>query len=200
MPAGTDDAYRRVSRAVWDTVAESGIEATTVRAVAARADCTTGLIMHRFGSRSAMLVHARQTLFERTAARADGVDAEQLDTPAERVLAVVRTALPIDAERMEEARVWTGFAAASISDPDLRAVHLRNTRQWLTRITGLVADLDARVTDADAARGAREIVTGVEGIAVIAALDSANYPPDEQERLVRRTVTDVVNRITGGRA
>ncbi|WP_237341625.1 TetR family transcriptional regulator [Williamsia soli] len=69
-----------------------GIEATTVRAVAARAECTTGLIMHRFGSRSEMLVHARQTLFERTAARADSADSAGGITAAECLAAVVCTA------------------------------------------------------------------------------------------------------------
>ncbi|MBJ7289216.1 TetR/AcrR family transcriptional regulator [Williamsia sp.] len=196
MTADAADARHRVSRAVWDTVAELGIEATTVRAVAARADCTTGLIMHRFGSRSAMLVHARETLFERTAARADGVDAARDATPAQHLLAVVSSVLPLDEERTVETRIFIGFAAASIADAELRAVHVRNTRQWLTRITGLVADLHPHITVTDAGDHAREIVTAVEGVAVLAALDSTMYPPATQEQLVRRTVADVVDRIS----
>jgi len=195
--ADNDDARHRVSRAVWDTVAELGIEATTVRAVAARADCTTGLIMHRFGSRSAMLVHARQTLFDRTARRADGVDA---GTPAaDRLLAVACTVLPLDDVRMVEARIFTGFAAASIADAELRELHVHNTRRWLARITGLVADLGPHVTDVEAGEWAQEIVATMEGIAVLAVLDGPTYPAAIQERLARRTIADVVERSRGAR-
>ncbi|GAA1458227.1 TetR/AcrR family transcriptional regulator [Williamsia maris] len=193
-----DAARHRVSRAVWDTVAELGIEATTVRAVAARADCTTGLIMHRFGSRSAMLVHARQTLFDRTATRADGVDAGE--PAAKRLLAVACTVLPLDDVRMVEARIFTGFAAASIADAELRELHVHNTRQWLERITGLVADLGSHVTDVEATEWAQEIVATMEGIAVLAVLDSPTYPAAAQERLARRTIADVVERIRGATA
>ena len=197
MLADNADARQRVSHAVWDTVAELGIEATTVRAVAVRADCTTGLIMHRFGSRSAMLVHARQTLFDRTARRADGVDA---DTPAaDRLLAVACTVLPLDDVRTVEARIFTGFAAASIADAELRELHVHNTRQWLSRITGLVAGLGSHVTDVQATEWAQEIVATMEGIAILAVLDGPTYPAAVQERLARRTITDVVDRVAGVR-
>lgn len=197
VAAEVDDARQRISRAVWDTVAELGIEATTVRAVAARAECTTGLIMHRFGSRSAMLVHARQTLFKRTAARADSVSVARGATATERLVAVACTALPLDDERVVEARIWTGFAAASIAHAELRELHMHHTQQWLARITEHVARLDSRIDDADASAYAQQIVAAVEGVAVLAVLDSATYPPAVQVRLVRRTIADVVNRIAG---
>ncbi|PYE20851.1 TetR family transcriptional regulator [Williamsia limnetica] len=199
LAAKVNDARGRISRAVWDTVAELGIEATTVRAVADRADCTTGLIMHRFGSRSAMLVHARQMLFERTSARADSVAEARATSAAERLFAIACTALPLDDERIVEARIWTGFAAASIADADLRELHVHNTRQWLARITNLVAGLDSDVTDADATEYAQQIIAVVEGAAVLAVLDDTMYPPARQKRLLHQTITDVVNRIGSDR-
>lgn len=194
-----EETRQRISRAVWDTVAEVGIEATTVRAVAVKADCTTGLIMHRFGSRSAMLVHARQTLFERTAARASSIEDGGHGTAAERLIDVVSSVLPLDEERIVEARIWTGFAAAAVADSELRELHVQNTRQWLARITGLVAELGTHITDVDAVEYAQEIVTAVEGIVVLAVLDGETYPPALQERLACRAVTDVVDRIAGVR-
>ena len=70
----TDATRMRLSQAVWETVANDGIEATTVRRVAQRAECTTGLLMHQFGSRTAMLTHAREVLYKRTAASADNAE------------------------------------------------------------------------------------------------------------------------------
>ncbi|WP_415977022.1 TetR/AcrR family transcriptional regulator [Rhodococcus sp. 077-4] len=194
MTVDVDDPRRRISQAVWDTIAELGIEATTVRAVAARAGCTTGLIMHRFGSRSAMLVHARQTLFQRTAARADKA-AEHLESAQERLYAVVCSVLPLDDERIVEGRIFTGFAAAAIADAELRNPHVTNTRQWITRIAGLVADLGTDVTDTDATAFALEIVTAVEGIVVLAVLDRETYPPTTQKQLAHRTIADIADRI-----
>ena len=46
-------------RAVWAVLAHQGLEKLTVRAVAAAARCTTGLVMHRFPNRRALLLHAR---------------------------------------------------------------------------------------------------------------------------------------------
>ena len=48
-----------LSRAVWSVLAGQGLERLTVRAVAAAAGCTTGLVMHRFPNRQALLLHAR---------------------------------------------------------------------------------------------------------------------------------------------
>ncbi|OZC67372.1 hypothetical protein CH306_16695 [Rhodococcus sp. 15-725-2-2b] len=194
MTAESDDTRHRISQAVWDTIAELGIEATTVRAVATRAGCTTGLIMHRFGSRSAMLVHARQSLFERTAARADKAGASRRKSAAERLYAVVCSVLPLDDDRIVEARIFTGFAAAAIVDTDLRDPHVTHTRQWLTRIAGLVADLGTHVTDAEATDYALQIAIAVEGIVVLAVLDPETYPPASQKRLAQRTIDNVVDR------
>ena len=72
--ASTAATNLRLSQAVWETVANDGIEATTVRRVAERAECTTGLLMYHFGTRTAMLAHAREVLYKRTAARADNAE------------------------------------------------------------------------------------------------------------------------------
>lgn len=105
----------RLSQTVRETVADDGIEATTVRRVAARAKCTTGLLMHHFGSRLVMLSHARQLLYTRTASRADNAEALRLK-PRDTLFEVLSGTLPLDAERQQEARVWMGFAAATLPD------------------------------------------------------------------------------------
>ena len=50
--------HERLSRAVWEVLAGQGIERLTLRSVAAAAGCTTGLVMHRFPNRRALLRHA----------------------------------------------------------------------------------------------------------------------------------------------
>lgn len=183
----------RVSAAVWAVVAESGIEATTVRAVAEKADCTTGLIMHHFGSRTAMLTHARQLLFTRVAQRADRAEAAYAD-PRDRLAAVLESILPLDATRTEEARVWSGFAAAALASPELRDVHVANTGEWRARITRLVGDAAAgRETDFELAAG--RLIATTEGLAVLAILDAEIYPPAQQKAILDDAVVDALHRL-----
>src|SRR3954451_18032627 len=85
----------QLSRAVWDVLAKQGIERLTIRAVAAAAGCTTGLVMHRFPNRRALLTHARQLLHERTRARVEALEAEAA-VPKEALRAVLAQGLALD--------------------------------------------------------------------------------------------------------
>src|SRR5688500_11562682 len=69
----------RLSTATWSVLAEHGLAGLTLRAVAERAGCSTGLVLHTFPDKQALLVHARTLLHERTAARADAAQASGLE-------------------------------------------------------------------------------------------------------------------------
>ncbi|MGL3200357.1 MULTISPECIES: TetR family transcriptional regulator, partial [Curtobacterium] len=89
MPRIRDDAAHRarLSDAVFTTLAELGPTGLTLRAVAERAGCTTGLVLHTFPDKRALLLHAREVLHERTRARAEASEASAPD-PAAAVRAV----------------------------------------------------------------------------------------------------------------
>src|SRR5689334_5462292 len=74
-PADRAAQGEALSRAVWDVLARQGLEKLTVRAVAAAAGCTTGLVMHRFPNRRALLRHARQLLHDTTRQRVEALEA-----------------------------------------------------------------------------------------------------------------------------
>ncbi|EEP70459.1 TetR family transcriptional regulator [Micromonospora sp. ATCC 39149] len=118
-----------LSSATWAVLAERGIAGLTVRAVAERVGCTSGLVFHTFPSKQALLAHARQTLFERAAARVDAVE-RQGGTPAEVLENVMLTLLALDRDGAEEARVWISFLAAAPASPELADHHLAGNRPW----------------------------------------------------------------------
>src|SRR3982750_2895830 len=62
-----------LSGAVWDVLARQGLERLTVRAVAAAAGCTTGLVMHRVPHRRALLRHGREVLHETSRRRVEAL-------------------------------------------------------------------------------------------------------------------------------
>jgi TetR/AcrR family transcriptional regulator, transcriptional repressor of bet genes len=178
-----EDAGEALSRAVWDVLARDGLERLTIRAVAAAAGCTTGLVMHRFADRRALLRHARRLLHEVTGARVAALEAAA-GSPRAALRAVLHQGLALDDQRAAESRVWLGFLAAAFADGDLIAMHRANNRGWRSRIERLVA---AAAPDWPARRvgpAALALLSMVEGVAALAAADPQEYPPAEQEAML----------------
>jgi AcrR family transcriptional regulator len=167
----------RLSKAVWDVLASQGLERLTIRAVAAAAGCTTGLVMHRFPNRRALLRHARQLLHETTRARVEGLEAAA-GTPRAALRAVLRQGLVLDPQTTAESTVWLGFLAAAVADEELTAVHRANSRAWRARVGRLV---EAAGPAHDPATVTVALIAMVEGTAAFAAADPESFPPAVQE-------------------
>ncbi|BCB85778.1 TetR family transcriptional regulator C-terminal domain-containing protein [Phytohabitans suffuscus] len=176
-----------LSRAVWDVLAHQGLERLTIRAVAAAAGCTTGLVMHRFPNRHALLLHARRLLHERTRARVEALEAASA-TPREALRAVLRQSLSLDDELRTESTVWVGFLAAAVGDDELIAQHRANNQSWRQRITRLVAAAAPDWPADRAEAAAATLVALVEGAAALGSGDPDGYPPATQERMLDDTL------------
>jgi len=172
-----------LSRAVWDVLAEQGLQRLTVRAVAAAAGCTTGLVMHRFPDRRALLAHARQLLHDKTRARVEALEAGA-DSPRAALRAVLHQGLATDPETAHESVVWTGFLAAAVTDPELIEMHRRNNRSWRARVERLVAAAAPGWPAARVGAIALALIAMAEGAAIFAAADPASYPAADQERML----------------
>ncbi|MBL7254887.1 TetR/AcrR family transcriptional regulator [Paractinoplanes lichenicola] len=172
-----------LSRAVWDVLAHQGLEKLTVRAVAAAAGCTTGLVMHRFPNRRALLLHARELLHEKSRVRVDALEADAA-TPREALRAVLHRGLATDPETVTDSVVWMGFLAAAVSDGELITMHRRHNRSWRARIERLVAASAPDWTPAQVKPAALGLIAMAEGVAAFAAADPSHYPAADQERML----------------
>lgn len=209
MPRTRDaDATRlRLSEAVFTTLADRGPVGLTLRAVAERAGCTTGLVLHTFPNKQALLLHARDVLHERTRLRADRVESDASD-PAAALRAVVAAALPTDEATLAEARVWIGFLAAALSDPVLVERHADNSGAFADRLARLLTSADeagatgAGATEAGAAGDvtvrAAALAAAVEGVSSLAAGDPERWPPVRQRAVLDRAVSDALGRRLPG--
>jgi AcrR family transcriptional regulator len=172
-----------LSRAVWSVLAGQGLERLTVRAVAAAAGCTTGLVMHRFPNRQALLLHARQLLHEVTRARVEALETEA-PTPRAALRAILRQGMALDEQTRQEAIVWMGFLAAAVADDQLIEEHRRNNRSWRQRVERLTAAAAPEWTPERVSAIALALITMTEGVAVYAAADPAAFPPADQESML----------------
>ncbi|MFC4852589.1 TetR/AcrR family transcriptional regulator [Actinophytocola glycyrrhizae] len=180
--------HERLSRAVWEVLAGQGIERLTIRAVAAAAGCTTGLVMHRFPNRRALLRHARQLLHERTRARADTLEA-QAPTPRAALHAVLAQGMALDEETATESVVWVGFLAATVGDEELAALHRTGNHAWRDRISRLVSAVAPAWPPPRVTTTAFALIAMVEGAAALASADPATYPPRAQRSMLDATLT-----------
>jgi TetR/AcrR family transcriptional repressor of bet genes len=178
-----------ISEAVWRVLSADGLQGLTLRAVAREAGCTTGLVLHRFPDKKALLVHARLMLHERTHSRMLQEIAAHPDPRAALDEVIVGALLG----REFDSRIWLGFLAATISAPELTAVQNEAHRHFSEAVSALVARCrpdwdDARIRDVTVT-----VMSMISGMAALGAVDPAIYTPDVQESSLRAT-TDALMR------
>jgi TetR/AcrR family transcriptional regulator, transcriptional repressor of bet genes len=169
----------QLSGAVWDVLARDGLERLTIRAVARAAGCTTGLVMHRFPNRRALILHARHLLHERTRARVEALEAAA-DSPRAALHAVLRQVLALDADTTAEIVVWLGFLAAAVGDQELAALHRAKTAAWRERVSRLVRACAPDWPPQRVRTATYALIAAAEGGAALASANPAAYPAAAQ--------------------
>ncbi|MCS7477727.1 TetR/AcrR family transcriptional regulator [Umezawaea endophytica] len=126
MPKRIDHDLRRrqIAEALWRLVAANGMEAVSLRQVAAGAGVSMGMVQHYFTDKEEMVLFALSSLTEQVGRRVGEALADQ-DDPLQRVRAVLVQTLPLDDERRLEARVAVTFLARAPVDEKI-AAHLRS--------------------------------------------------------------------------
>ncbi len=182
MPKQVDHEARRreLVQASWDVIAREGIERTTLRKVAAAADCTTGRIAHYFSGRDELIRLALRAA--NSAAGKRMVEIAKTESNAhERLRRVVYEGLPLDAARLREWKVWIVFWAAAASNDDLARENVRRYKEWQRLLSKLISDVSGP-DDADV--HALTLVSLVDGLGIRTAL----VPSKNNRSLARATV------------
>lgn len=125
MPKVVDRRQRRLElvEATWRIIARRGISSATMRQIAAEAGFANGALKPYFPSKAELIEATYAFVFDRTNRRVD-VAAEGLEGLAA-LEAFSREVLPLDEDRLDEARVVISFWQEAAHDP--RAAELNNT-------------------------------------------------------------------------
>jgi AcrR family transcriptional regulator len=180
MPKHVDHEQRReeIAAALWRLVVREGIEAASVRRVAAEAGWSTGSLRHYFQTHSQLLTFAMELVIQRVTQRVSALRPEgSVQATARRVLAEV---LPLDADRQAENQVWLAFTARSLVEPELRA--LRDEAHAALR--GLCLDAVRVLGVAAPEREAERVHALIDGLALHAVLDGRVTTPARQLELL----------------
>ena len=185
MPKLVDHASRReeLVHAVWRILARDGAAAMTMRQVAAEAGYANGALKPYFATKTDLVEATYTHVFEQTNRRVAGAVTGLRGLAAVEVFS--REVMPLDDERLDEARVVLAFWQEAAHDATRAAHNRRFMAQWRD---SLLAWLDeARVdgeltTPADPATWTDGFLTFLLGTQVTAALGLPAASPAHLER------------------
>lgn len=184
MPRQVDHEARRrqIAEAVWTVIATRGLEAVSLREVAAEAGVSMGMVQHHFGTKDAMLLFACEHLVERGAEMAAAMTAGSDDpaSPLTAIRNVLVLGLPLVDEQRLAASVWFAFVTRAVIDPDL-ATLIRAS--WSGGHEFVVAELRRAqergevAIDVDVQREAIALVALIDGL--VSHVMVGHYTTDE---------------------
>jgi AcrR family transcriptional regulator len=187
MPRTVDAVERRtrVAAAARAVIARDGPDAASVRRVAAEAGSSTTVVTHYFADKEALFAAAVEDAYRAVAARM----AAHLDGPGglTTLRAVLLEALPLDAERAAEARVWMAFWSMAASRSTLREVQSAGYAAWRELVARLLADAVERgEVAAEPGTGdvGEQLMCLVDGLLMQATLEPDRLPAACQVQLL----------------
>lgn len=184
MPRVVDHDQRRgeLAEIAARLIAQGGVEAATVRAVALAAGYSTKVVSHYFADKQAlMLLTYRHAVLKSQAL----TEASQPPDGAD-VAAFLHALLPISDVVRQNWLVWLAFWALAITDEQLAAEQRQRVENVVDRLDGILArdPRFAPMTGPDRRQCATSLYSTVLGIAMQAVFDPVGWPASRQTGIV----------------
>lgn len=188
VPKVVDQTERRtqVAAAARAVIARDGLEGASVRRVAAEAGSSTTVVTHYFADKDALLLAAVEDAYAAVAARALA-KAESGLTGLPGLRMILLEALPLDAERRAEARVWIAFWAAATIREELRPVQTKGYRIWQEVVSRMLVAAEARGqirSGLDLVREGEQLMCLVDGLLLQSILEPRRLTADRQVKIL----------------
>jgi len=175
-----DERRRTVARVAADLVIEGGVDAVTVRDVAAGAGTSTAIVSHYFRDKRELL---RFTFAEAASRARRRVDAVLARDPAD-VAGLCEALLPLDDERRADWQIWFAFWGQAVADPALGAEQRQRVLDTRAILAAAVGAASPRLTAESADDESRRLLTLITGVAAQAVFDPDDWPPHRQRQLL----------------
>ena len=149
MPKNVDHENRRLelAGALWRVAARDGLQAATVRSVAAESGWSSGALRHYFPSKSDMLLFAVDHAIGEVRRRVDRIDPSGPGLSPLRSL--LEELLPLDEQRRVESDAWFTLAVRAQTDPELRQRRREVDGLIRSAVRGVVRQIVASHRDTD---------------------------------------------------
>jgi AcrR family transcriptional regulator len=174
VPKIVDHDERRLELvdATWRIIARHGLEGATMREIATEAGFANGALKPYFPTKDTLLEFAFGHVFNRTNKRIAEVTAGKSGLAALRAFCL--EVLPLDEERVNEARIVIPFWQKAVNDPQKAQIHQQSMEEWLVAIRRYLAeardagDIGTAVADAALASQLLNMLLGAQIAAALA--------------------------------
>ncbi|MDO5752648.1 TetR/AcrR family transcriptional regulator [Arthrobacter sp.] len=175
MPKIVDHDQRRLELvdATWRIIAQHGIEGATMREIATEAGFANGALKPYFPTKDHLITFAFGHVFSRTNQRIASAVANKVGLEAMR--AFCQEVLPLDQDRINEARIVIPFWQKTLTDPAKAALHDTSMNQWRSALEGHLrqardrGEVTAGVHDEDIVNQLMSMLLGAQIIAATSA-------------------------------
>jgi AcrR family transcriptional regulator len=187
MPKVVDVEQRRaeITDAAARLIARSGLDAVTMRDVAAEAGWTTGVVTHYFADKHELLLTTFRASLERRRARRPEPSAD----PHRRLVAMLDGVLPLDDDRRRHWMVTIACCSQAVGDEEIAAAQRDAYRQFVADVAELVVAAGIASSRRSTATAA-ELIAVADGIAVQALFDPEGWPPHRQRAMLSSLLAD----------
>lgn len=180
MPKIVDHDQRRVElvNATWRIIARKGMEGATMREIATEAGFANGALKPYFPTKDDLLTFAFGHVFNQTNRRMEVKTADLSGLEALR--AFCHEILPLDEERISEARIVIPFWQKALTDPAKTRLHEESMAQWqasLSKYLGQARQAGEILAGTPDDQVAGFLMTFVLGAQITAALTPATHSP-----------------------
>jgi AcrR family transcriptional regulator len=166
VPKKVDHQSRRtlIADALVEVAASQGLEAVSLRHVAAAAGVSTGMVQHYFRTRDEMMAFAMAVVRERTEERITAAIAALGADPGPRTLlrTFIAEVLPLDERSRAYGRVALAFLAYAAVRPEAARTLRSDTQTMVDFVAGLLRAGGTAAADPDAA--AAGLLAAMEGL------------------------------------
>ncbi|WP_113716689.1 TetR/AcrR family transcriptional regulator [Arthrobacter dokdonensis] len=180
MPKIVDHDQRRLELvdATWRIIARHGIEGATMREIALEAGFANGALKPYFPTKDDLITFAFGHVFNRTNQRIAGTSAGKAGLEALR--GFCREVLPLDEDRINEARIVIPFWQKALTDPEKAELHETSMNQWRSALQGHLrqardrGEVTTAVGDEDIVNQLMSMLLGAQ---IVAAMSPGEHLP-----------------------
>lgn len=182
-----DERRQQIAQAAIDVIAREGLDAATIRRIAAEVGFSTTAVTHYFANKQELLVWTYGVLAREGIERfQEAFAADPADT-----LACMMTMTPWCAANVRRWKSYLAFWDLAARDPIFAAEHLESTQDGLASIARLVQARDDGSIDVPMA--SRLLNALVQGISLQIIVNRQAWPPDKIRRHLGEAIDMVLN-------
>ena len=184
---------RKLIEATAQCLAELGYAGTSVRAVAAKANVSPGLVAHHFEGIDDLIVatydHVGRQVAETLSEAIDAAPAQ----PEAKLRAFIEASFKPPVLDRDLLAIWLSFWSLVRRDPGVRKIHKKVYTDYRRRLEGLIAEIaGARRFKIDAHLAALGFTAMLDGLWLELCLDPTTFSREDALRIAHAWVDDLV--------